>query len=256
MADKEIYTITIVRNIGIPISFTVKPGKVLFFLIAFLLLFSILVYASISYLLLHANSENINLALKESQKKVTVLMEQISKLDHDRYWGADEVKSEESAAVKSAILNQPSFSTQGFWVTDKSTLSDEDLLEGTTSAEIERFDASVKGDDLNIRIRLLNTSNPIQTIGGYIGITLRNSDRSPPLFKSVSKGAIGENGYPASYKTGRQYLIKRRSSTKRFKFILTEVNEYYTDAIVFLYSYKGRLLGKQVVELKKEIFLE
>jgi len=255
MPDKEIYTITIVRNIGIPISFTVKPAKVLFFLISFLLLFSILVYASISYLLLNANSENLNLALKESQTKVTVLLEQISKLDHDRYWGTAEVKSEESAVVKSAILNQPSFSTEGIWITEKSTFSEEDFLEGT-SAEIERFNASVKGDDLNILIKLLNTSNPIQMIGGYIGITLRNSDHSPPLFKSVSKGAIGENGYPASYKTGRQYLIKRRSSTKRFKFILTEVNEYYTDAIVFLYSYKGRLLGKQVIELKKEIFLE
>ena len=255
MADKEIYTIMIVRNIGIPISFTVKPAKVLFFLIVFLLLFSILVYASISYLLLHANSKNLNLALKESQKKVTVLSEQISKLDHDRYWGSEEVKSEESVTVKSAILSQPRFSTEGIWVTDKSTLSEEDLLEGTTSAEIERFDASVAGDDLNILIKLLNTSNPIQRIGGYIGITLRNSGHSPPLFKSISKGAIGEDGYPASYKTGRQYLIKRRSSTKRFKFTLTEVNEYYTDAIVFLYSYKGRLLGRQVFEIKKEIFL-
>ncbi len=255
MTDKEIYTITIVRNIGIPISFTVKPAKVLFFLIAFLLLFSILVYASVSYLLLHANSEKLNLTLKESQKKVTVLSEQISKLDHNRYWGTEEEKSEESAAVKAAILNQPRFATEGSWMTVKSTFSENDFLEGT-SAEIQRFDASVKGDDLNILIKLLNTSNPIQTIGGYIGITLRNSDRSPPLFKSISKGAIGENGYPESYKTGRQYLIRGRSSTKRFKFTLTEVKEYYTDVIVFLYSYKGRLLGKQVIELKKEIFLE
>ncbi len=158
--------------------------------------------------------------------------------------------------VKSAILSKPDFSTEGSWYTEKSTLSAEDLLEGTHSVEIERFDASVKGDDLNILIKLLNASNPIQNIGGYICITLKNSDHSPPQYKSVLKGAIGENGYPASYKTGKQYLIKRRSSTMRFKFTLTEVNEYYTDAIVFLYTYKGRLLGNKAIELKREIFLE
>ncbi len=255
MADKEIYTITVVRNIGIPLSFTVKRTKILFFIAVFFICFVILAYASISYLLMYAYAKNLNLALEESQKKANVLSEQIAKLDHDRYWGSDTAKSEERVAIKSTILNQPTFSTEGIWVTEKSTLSDEDFLEGT-SAEIERFDASVKGDDLNIRVKLLNASNPIQKVGGYICITLMNGDHSPPLFKSVLKGAIGENGYPASYKSGKQYLIKRRSSTKRFKFTLTEVNEYYTDAIVFLYSYKGRLLGKQVVELKKEIFLE
>ncbi|MFH2133036.1 MAG: hypothetical protein ABIK68_21875 [bacterium] len=255
MADKEIYTITIVRNIGIPISLTVKRSKAVFLMVVFIVFLSILSYASISYLLLYANTKSLNQELERSQKEVLVLSEQIAKLDHDRYWGSETSKSEEFSQVKSAILNQPDFSTEGIWVTEKSTFSEEDFLEGT-SAEIEGFDASVKGDDLNIRLKLLNTSNPIQNLGGYICITLKNGDHSPPLFKSLSKGAIGENGYPASYKTGQQYLIKRRSSTKHFKFTLTEVNEYYTEAIVFLYSYKGRLLGKQVIELKKDIFLE
>lgn len=255
MAEQEIYTITIVRNIGIPISFTVRRKKALFFLAVLILLFAGLIYASISFLLLHASTKRLNLALEKSMKKAAVLTEQIAKLDHDRYWGSISAQSDEREAAKSALLEQPAFSTEGIWVTDKSTLSDEDFLEGT-SAEIERFDALVKGDDLNIRIKLLNTSNPIQRVGGYLCITLMNADHSPPLYKTVSKGKIGENGYPQSYKTGKQYLIKRRSSTKRFKFTLTEVNEYYTDAIVFLYSYKGRLLGKQVIGLKKDIFLE
>lgn len=255
MAEKEIYTITIVRNIGIPISFTVKRAKALFFVGLFFLVIALLIYASVNYLLLAANTQKLNLDLVESRKKAAVLSEQIAKLDHDRYWGSETAKSEEKESVKAELLNQPGFSTEGSWVTDKSTLSDEDFLDGP-SAEMERFDASVKGDDLNMRIKLVNTSNPIQMVGGYVCITLMNSDHSPALFKYVSKGAIGENGYPLSYKTGKQYLIKRRFSTKRFKFTLTEVNEYYTDAIVFLYSYKGRMLGKQVVELKKEIFLE
>lgn len=255
MSDPEIYTITIVRNIGIPISFTVKRTKALFYLSLILLLIAVLIIASVNYLLLHAKTENLARELENSREKAAILSAQISKLDHNRYWGNGSAKSEEREAVKSTLLKQPAFSTGGVWVTERSTLSDEDFLEGT-SAEIERFDAAVKGDDLNIRIKLLNTSNPIQAVGGYVCITLMNADHSPPLFKSVSKGAIGENGYPASYKTGRQYLIKGRSSTKRFKFTLTEVNEYYTDVIVFLYSYKGRLLGKQVIELKKEIFLE
>jgi len=255
MSDPEIYTITIVRNIGVPISFTVKRKKALFFLVLGFLLMVVLMYASVSYLLLYSEAENLVMELEASRKKATVLSEQISKLDHDRYWGSGPAKSEEREAVQAALLEQHPFSTEGIWITERSTLSEEDFLEGT-SAEMERFDASVKGDDLNIRVKLLNTSNPIQTIGGYICITLMNADHSPPLFKSLTDGAIGENGYPASYKTGKQYLIKQRSSTTYFKFTLTEVNEYYTDAIVFLYSYKGRLLVKQNIELKKEIFLE
>lgn len=255
MAEKEIYTITIVRNIGIPISFTVKRKKALFFLSVLFLLFAVLIYAAISYLLLQATTNRLSAALEQAQKKASLLSEQMSKLDHDRYWGSESAKQDEREAVKSALLDQPAFSTDGIWVTEKSTLTDEDLMEGT-SAEIERFDATVKDDDLDIVIRLLNTSNPIQNVGGYICVTLMNSDHSPPLYKSVSNGEIGENGYPASYKSGKQYLIKKRSSTKRFKFTLTEVKEYYTDAIVFLYSYKGRMLGKQVIQLKKEIFLE
>lgn len=255
MGESEIYTITIVRNIGIPISFTIKRKKAIFLIAFFCLLLAVLIVASVNYLLLYASTKELSLALEESRKKASVLSEQLAKLDHDRYWGSDAAKAEEKAVIRSAILSQPAFSTEGIWVTEKSTLSDEDFLEGT-SAEIERFNASVKGDDLNIRIKLLNTSNPIQRVGGYICITLMNDDHSPPIFKSVSKGAIGENGYPASYKNGKQYLIKRRTSTKRFTFTLTEVNEYYTDAIVFLYSYKGRMLGKRIIELKKEIFLE
>jgi len=255
MEEKEVYTITIVRNIGVPISFTIRRRKALFFIMFSCLFIGFLIYASSSYLILQSKSKNLSQQLTQSQKKVKILSNQISKLDHDRYWSSEDIKAKEQASVKTSLLEQTEFSTEGIWTTDKSTLSDEELQEGT-SVEVDRFSSSVKGDDLHIRLKIINTSYPIQLIGGYICITLVNRDYSPPLYRAVTKGELGVDGYPSSYKTGRQYLIKRRSSTKRFKFNLTEVNEYYTDAVIFLYSYKGRLLNRQVVELKKEIFLE
>ena len=193
--------------------------------------------------------------LKEVNAEKQLLAEQIKKLDHDRYWKNDEKRTTEISAVKSSLLNQPDFSTDGIWVTNRSTVSDKELQEGVT-VELSKFSASVKGDDLNIGIVMQNTSSPRQAVGGYVCVTLVNNDQAPPLYKSVNKDELGESGYPSSYKSGSLYHISRRTSTKKMKFRLTEINEYYTDAMVFLYSYKGRLLNKKDVPLGKEIFLE
>ncbi|MCP4756581.1 MAG: hypothetical protein GY866_37440 [Proteobacteria bacterium] len=256
MEDQEIYTVTIVRNIGIPISFTVRRRKILFFLVIFSLIVGFLLYGSAYFLILRSKTKNLATRLETSQKKVRILTDQLAKLDHDRAWKSEDIKAEEKSSVENAILTQSDFSTEGIWTTNKSTLSEEDLYEGAF-VEIDRFNAVVKGDDLKITLKLVNSSRPLQAIGGYVCITLMNRDLSPPIYKSVTKGAIEEeNGYPKTYKSGKHYLMKRRTSTIRLKFLLTEVNEYYTDAMVFLYSYKGRTLNKQDVALNKEIFLE
>ena len=41
-----------------------------------------------------------------------------------------------------------------------------------------------------------------------------------------------------------------------FAYELSQANEYYTDAILLTYSYKGRLLNKQVIPIDRNIFLE
>jgi hypothetical protein len=255
MNNSDLYTITIVRNIGIPISFTIKRRKILFYLILVAIISILLILGTSQYVLLKMDTLTMVQELKEVNAEKQLLAEQIKKLDHDRYWKNDEKRTTEISAVKSSLLNQPDFSTDGIWVTNRSTVSDKELQEGVT-VELSKFSASVKGDDLNIGIVMQNTSSPRQAVGGYVCVTLVNNDQAPPLYKSVNKDELGESGYPSSYKSGSLYHISRRTSTKKMKFRLTEINEYYTDAMVFLYSYKGRLLNKKDVPLGKEIFLE
>jgi len=224
-------------------------------MILFGLITVLLVIGFSQFVLLRMDSMNLSKQLKEANIEKQLLVEQIRKLDHDRYWKNEEIRTAEISSVKSSILDQPDFSTEGIWVTNKSTIAEEELQEGV-NVELSKFTASVKGDDLNIRIVMKNTSSPRQAIGGYVCVTLVNNDLAPPLFKSVNKDDLGENGYPSSYKSGKLYHISRRTSAKKLKFRLTEINEYYTDAMVFLYSYTGRLLNKKDVPLGKEIFLE
>lgn len=255
MEEQEVYTITIVRNIGIPISFTIKRWKVLF-LFAFLVSFVVmLILGSIDYLFLRLESKNLSQQLNSFTKKNVLLSQQIKKLDHDRYWTNTIEKEKEISSTREKLIEQPEFSTDGIWVTNKPTISEDEIQEGR-NVEIESFNPSVNGDTLRLTVRVKNTSNPPQVVGGYLNITLVNNDQSPPVFKTATGGGVGDNGFPSSYKSGKPYYIKRRSSRSQVKFKLTDVNEYYTDAMIFLFSYKGRLLYRDQFALKKEIFLE
>lgn len=255
MDDQEVYTITIVRNIGIPISFTIKRWKVLFLFVVLISFIILLLFGSVDYLFMRLEAKNLAIQLSESSNKNKYLSDQIAKLDHDRYWINSTEKEKEIGIVRDGLVQQPEFSTEGIWVTSKRTLSEEEYEEGRF-VEIDNFRASVKGDLLRLSVKILNTSNPPQPVGGYICLTLVNNDQSPSLYKSATEGEVGDNGFPSSYKAGRPYFIKRKFSTNHVKFKLTDVNEYYTDAMVFLYSYKGRLLNRNQFALKKEIFLE
>ncbi len=255
MDELDVYTITIVRNIGIPISFTIKRWKVIFLFITLLLFVFLLIAGSVDYIFLKLESGDLAKQLVSTRQKAEILAEQIAKLDHNRYWVNPETKGKEITAARQEIITQSDFSTEGIWVTNRSTFSEEEFQEGRF-VEVEQFDANVKGDLLRLTVKIKNTSNPPQVVGGYICITLVNDDQSPAVFQPVTGGDLGDNGFPSSYKSGKAYKISRRSSTKQLKFSLTEVNEYYTNAMIFLFSYQGRLLNKSQYDLQKEIFLE
>ncbi len=256
MEEQDIYTITIVRNIGIPISFTVKRWKVFFILGALVVFAALLLVGSIDYIFLRSKTDDLSKQLELSQDKVKVYRKQIAKTDHDRYWSDPNAKTNEISAVKSDILEQPEFSTEGIWITNKPTISEKDYQEGR-AVEVNQFRASVKGDVLRLSIKIKNISNPPQPVGGHLCLTLVNQDQSPPIYKSVEGVELGDNGFPLTYKKGSYFHIqKQRDRSSYAKFNLTKVNEYYTDAMIFLFTYQGRLLSRHKVALKKEIFLE
>ena len=255
MDEQDIYTVTIVRNIGIPISFTIRRWKVLF-LFGFLVFLSlVLVIGAIDYFFLRYKSQQLASELKETRNRSELLTDQIARLDHDRYWINAADKAKELADNKEGIIEQSDFTTEGIWITNKPTLSDEELQEGRF-VEVDTFSSVVRGDILRLTVKIKNNSNPPQVVGGYICITLVNNDQSPPVYESATEGEVSGNGFPSSYKSGKNYYIKRRTSTSRMNFKLTKVNEYYTDALVFLYSYKGTLLNRAEFTLNKDIFLE
>jgi hypothetical protein len=253
------YTITIVRNLGIPISFTVKSWKVRFFLLLIIGLSSFVAVEAFRYLRLMDESENLRQALSESRKKIELLSTQIARYDNKLYQEEEEtVKEQLPSNLETELLDQPEVNTEGAWVTERNNLLTQDLQEGT-NLEVTNLKSRVKGDDLLLSVEITNTSKQPKDVGGYINIALINNDVSPPVYKSATGGSLGKNGFPSTYKSGRQYLIKakRRTRTYRINRVqLTEANEYYTDALLLVYSYKGRLLSKQLMPLDRKIFLE
>jgi hypothetical protein len=255
MEEQEIYTITVVRNIGIPISFTIKRWKVIFFTTLSAVVSVFLLAGSIDYFFLKLEANELSRQLASATKKSELLTEQLARLDHDRYWINADEKNKELAATRQAIMDQSDFSTEGIWITSKPTLSEEEFQEGMF-IEVDGLNSTVNGDVLSLTVNLLNTSNPPQPLVGYISVTLVNNDQSPPLYQSVGGGEVGDNGFPSSYNSGKPYYIKRQTGSSQLKFKLTSVNEYYTDALVFLFSQKGTLRNKGQYPLNKEIFLE
>ena len=73
MEEQEVYTVTIVRNIGIPISFTIKRWKVIFFVVFLGLLATLIVIGSVDYFFLRLESDELLTQLDQSQKKTELL---------------------------------------------------------------------------------------------------------------------------------------------------------------------------------------
>lgn len=256
MSTPNIYTVTIVRNLGIPISFTVKRWKVWTFLLAFLLLAVYAGYETFRYLRLREESRDLRKDLFESQKRIELLTTRIEKYDNALFQARPDGK-ELPSDLEESLLRQPNIE-DGMWVTEGgNSFAGEHLAEATL--KVTKLTARVKGDDLLMSVEIGNSSQEPKDIGGYINIALINNNISPPIYKSATGGSLGKNGFPSTYKSGRQFLIGRgrKSRTYRIKRIrLTEAHEYYTDVLLLIYSYKGRLLNKQSISLDRKIFLE
>jgi len=253
--NKEIYTVTIVRNFGVPLSFTIAKRKVALLTFIAALLVGFLLFAAVDFLVLRSQNTKVKHQLSIAEGKVKVLIEQARVVDQQVY-GAGQIDSGRSQ-YKKQVTEQPEFSTQNLWEQARGSLSDAELQEGS-AVDIDKFSAHVKGDLLSLAVTMVNRSNPDQSIGGYLCVTLINEDDSPVSYKSATGGALGEHGYPSSYKFGRQYFIKNRGAKRSIhqSLALKETNEYYTSAVLFVYSYKGTLLNRSVHRLNKSIFLE
>ena len=253
----NIYTITIVRNLGMPISFTVKRWKVWFFLWTLLLLATYVGYETFQYLHLKEENNELQKTLSESQKKIKLLTNRIEKYDNALFQGQAPVKKMPSV-LEATLLKQIEIENDGIWITEKSHSLTQDLQEEAT-LEVTKLTSRMKGDDLLMSVEISNTSKEPKDVGGYLSIALVNNDNSPPIYKSATGGSLGDNGFPSTYKSDRPFLIKGKHRTRTYRINrvrLTQTNEYYTDALLLIYSYKGRLLNKQSIPLDRKIFLE
>lgn len=253
LEDKEIYTITIIRNIGIPISFTVKKWKLfaLLFLLGGTLLFT--TYFSVSYIFVGMERNRLFSELNEAQKKIEVVFNELSRTSHEKYTGLGETIGQKRAKVRAALTKQPEIVTKEILTQTTSHLTKEDVADNFAMA-MDDFKFWRKRNVLYFSVLLKNISKPLQVVGGYITVTLSNEDVSPSIYVGLHGEELGKNGYPSNYKSGGQYYLTSRQRTKKFKYSLKNSKESYSDVEFFLYSYRGRLVARQRFELDKELF--
>ena len=260
MDSPDIYTITIVRNIGIPISFTVKRWKIFFFFTVFLVATILIGFQIFQHLQIKTTSEDLLRKLAEAEKTVSVLSDQIARRDNAKYHEEGHSAAKSGEHLKHKLVKQPDLDVEpaGGWITDQNAYTYMDLQE-EAHLEISSLTTKIEGDDLFVKVKLQNNSKTPVAVGGYLFVSLINNDRNPPVYRSATEGLLGENGFPYNYKSGKQYYLGKNRTSRTYtlnKIPLTEVNEYYTDALLLLYSYKGRLISKQTLQLDKKIFLE
>ncbi|OGH01598.1 MAG: hypothetical protein A2600_11640 [Candidatus Lambdaproteobacteria bacterium RIFOXYD1_FULL_56_27] len=252
---KEIYTITVVRNFGVPLSFTIEKRKVALFAFLAAVVAGFLLFAALDYLVIRTQNHKVRNELAAAKDKLTELSKQVALMDQ-KYFSLGQ-QSTGRGLYKDSLLEQKTLDTGNLWDEAKGSLSVEELQEGI-ALEVTDLNAEVRGDQLHLNVSLVNRSNPDQPIGGYVCISLINSDAKPTSFKSVTGGALGDNGFPIAFKQGKQYFIQNRGAKREIlmSLALKEADEYYTDAMVFVYSYKGTLLTRTSHSLSKAIFLE
>jgi hypothetical protein len=255
MDSTDIYTFTVIRNHGAPISFTIRRWKLVASIAIFSIFFLISAYFTLMYFLLNAEGNKLKTQLSEVTIQAEQLAKNISDRNQESFYAENETSLDSREQVKGALTTQAEFSTSGIWSNQSQNLLLNDM-EAANEVEVQKFDASLRGDKLTLNIRLHNTSDPFQIIGGYVFTVLMNEDMQPAIFKSVTGGEMGENGYPVSFKSGSQYYLKRKTQRIRQRFQLENVEDYYTTATIFVFSYKGELISKQSYPLDKELFLE
>lgn len=255
MDSTDIYTFTVIRNHGAPISFTIRRWKLVATIAILSIFLLISAYFTLMYFLLNAEGNKLQNQLTEVTLQAEQLAKNISDRNQESFYAENETSLDSREQVKGALTTQSEFSTSGIWSTQTQSLLLDDMQEAN-AVEVQKFNTSLRGDRLTLNIRLQNTSDPFQIIGGYAFTVLINEDMQPAIYKSVTGGEMGENGYPVSYKSGSQYYLKRKTQLIRQRFQLENVEDYYTMATIFVFSYKGELISKQSYPLDKDLFLE
>ena len=253
--EQDFYTITIIKNIGVPISFTIKKWKLLGLAILFgsSLLFTS--YFTLLYLFSGSERNELSRGLEETQKKVDLLISELSEQNQEKFTGSGDTIQEKREKVRASLVRLAEFSPVKILTQKTSHLTVDDIKDNI-ALEITEFTAWRKRNAIYFSTLLKNTSIPLSAVGGYVAVTLQNEDVDPPVFVGIHGERLGKNGYPSNYKKGGQYYLTRRQGRKQFKFILKTPDEYYTNAEFFLYSYKGRLITRRKFDLAKTIFTE
>jgi hypothetical protein len=227
----------------------------LFVLLLACLLVGMLFYGSIRYLLLIAENKQLTDTLMETDKRLSILSLQVLKKDQDRYWSDENQRIKERESIKTELFGESDLSVEGSWITSKSGIS-LDKLQSGAAVEISQIKFKRVGNNLKIRVKLKNRSVPDNTVGGYLVITLINKDLSPVKYVSATGGPLGELGFPVNFKSGRQYYLRNKAGTVYITqtYDLHKKGEYYTDVSLFVFSYKGSLLTRKSITLKKNLF--
>lgn len=256
MEGQALYTVTIVRNIGIPISFSIRKSWIILLIALLVAIFILVTVGSIRFYILQVQARDQQRQLEEVVYANKLLRVQIAKKDQEAFH-KDSDDPLDRVSIQAALLEQSDFSTKEIWVT-KNRKIDTENPKGSVSVNVTNFKAVVKRDKLVLRANIRNDSNPFKPIGGYLIITLVNSDQMPIIYKSVTGGELGENGYPSTYKSGKIFNINKKSRPFRIRksIRLEKAEEYYTELLFLVFSYKGSLLNKQSFQIQKEVFLE
>ncbi|MGK0289541.1 MAG: hypothetical protein ACI86H_000986 [bacterium] len=252
MDSPDLYTITVIKNVSAPLSFTVRSWKLRLSIV--LLVISILTFSFFTafYFVQKEKNEKLKRTLVTVEEKLDRMKNLLARRDHDQFQSGTSTKQSKEK-VKGVLTQQKKFSPKGLWNSSSSL----DSLRAENVLHASAFKPYLKGKKLYLPFRLSNLSKPYRVIGCYLFITLTNRDKTPAIYRSVSERAVlGENGFPKNYKSGYQYYFQRQKQRKITKSVTTGVGEYYTEATIFLYSYKGQLIGKQTFRNLKKLFVE
>jgi len=215
---------------------------------------TMLVMASLDYFLLSAELNRVKANLEESTAKFTQLDSHLHALETNRL--AKAKANLQNGLLEDQLLEQSEFKTDGLWVAKSPTQQGSIQAEGL-ALDVPKTHVELKGDRLNMIVRVQNLSNPPQDVGGYLCITMVNKDQFPVVYTSATGGDLGAEGFPVSYKSGVQFYVGPDKWRRvKYKYKLAAKDEYYTHMTLFLYSYRGTLLHKRSVPIKKEIFFE
>ena len=253
MEHNEIYTITIIRRLSQPLSLTIKRRSILLSLVIATIVFTLLFLAAFDYLLLNKRAEGLESELQETKVKLNYLTKTVKQMDQKRFGQGVNFDN----MLKDRVLKQDDVNLTGLNLFQSRHEGLEDELTEGVQISVTKVEAKLRQDVIRLKISMDNRSNPAEDQGGYLNVTFSNQDEYPITYQLATGGELGSEGFPANFKSGRQYYIKSKKSARvRVDYKFKENSEYYTHVMILVYSYRGTLLTKHVEALNREIFLQ